>query len=194
MYTTGPQTVLAQDSRGISAPALQQFYKSQTKMDVGKNRNNIPKYNPAVNAYVGISSPRTSFPLAIPLPFRLEEGERKDTLHKSKTKKAQKLTEDQKAYQKAQSWRYKLVSGTDKHLKEMFIGKCWIYQKIFTSQKNVDCTKLWEAFLRGFAYKEPCDVALEDYKDFFDMIHEDPLVNKVRLTCFERNGIKLFMI
>ena len=32
----------------------------------------------------------------------------------------------------------------------------------------------------GFAYKEPCDVALKDYKEFFSMIHEDPLVNKVR--------------
>jgi hypothetical protein len=115
-------------------------------------------------------------PLAIPLPFRLGESERKDTLHKSKQKKKRKLTE----YQKAQLWRYKPVQGTDKHLKEIFIGKCWEYQRKFKFRESVDCARLWEAFLTGFAYKEPCDVTLEDYKDFFGMIHEEPLVNKVR--------------
>lgn len=47
-------------------------------------------------------------------------------------------------------------------------------------QEVVDCSRLWEVFVAGFAYKEPCDVALEDYEAFFSMIHEGPLVNKVR--------------
>lgn len=77
-------------------------------------------------------------------------------------------------------WRYKPIKGTDKHLKEIFIGKCWSYQKRFMFQEVVDCSRLWEVFVAGFAYKEPCDVALEDYEAFFSMIHEGPLVNKVR--------------
>jgi hypothetical protein len=156
--------------------ALQQFYKGKTKTNGGENRNTIPNFNPLVNTYLAMSPPPTSMPLAIPLPFRLGESERKDTLHKSKNKKPRKLTE----YQKAQLWRYKPVQGTDKHLKEIFIGKCWEYQRKFKFRESVDCARLWEAFLTGFAYKEPCDVTLEDYKDFFGMIHEEPLVNKVR--------------
>ena len=165
----------AQDSRGITQTALQQFYDGQTKTNDGENRNTVPNNNPLVRTYLAMSPPPTTAPLAIPLPFRVGESERKDTLHKSK-KKIRKLTE----YQKAQQWRYKPVRGTDKHLKEIFIGKCWVYQKTFHFKETIDCARLWEAFLTGFAYKEPCDVTLEDYKDFFGMIHENPLVNKVK--------------
>ena len=128
-------------------------------------------------------------PLAVPLPFRLGESERKNTLHKSKKIKTKKLTE----YQKSQLWRYKLVEGTDKHLQEVFVGKCWLYQKRFKFRESVDCDELWEAFLSGFAYKEPCDVTLEDYKNFFGMIHEDPLVNKVREVCFNQGTLESFL-
>ena len=128
-------------------------------------------------------------PLAVPLPFRLGESERKNTLHKSKKIKTKKLTE----YQKSQLWRYKLVEGTDKHLQEVFVGKCWLYQKGFKFRESVDCDELWEAFLSGFAYKEPCDVTLEDYKNFFGMIHEDPLVNKVREACFNQETLESFL-
>ena len=162
--------------RGISQSLLQQYYKSQSKKNGGEDRNNIPNYDPTVNTYPAIGPPNISPPLAVPLRFRLGESERKNTVHKSRKKKSEKLTE----YQKAQLWRYKPIKGTDKHLKEIFIGKCWSYQKKFRFQEAIDCARLWKAFVVGFAYKEPCDVALEDYKEFFSMIHEDPLVNKVR--------------
>lgn len=129
-------------------------------------------------------------PFAVPLPFRVGVNERKDTMHdtvhKSRKKKNRKLTEDQKA----QLWRYKPIRGTDKHLKEILVGKCWEYQRRFKLKKAVDCVRLWEVFLSGFAYKEPCDVTLEDYKDFFDLIQEDPLVNKV-WRCTNRNNQRL---
>ena len=179
MFCSGVQTN-AQDSRGVTHLALQQFYKGQAKANSGENRNAIPNYVPPVNTYLAMSPAPTSLPLAVPLPFRLGENERKDTLHKSRKIETKKLTE----YQKKQLWRYKLIRGTDKHLKEVFVGKCWLYQKRFTFSESVDCERLWEAFVSGFAYKEPCDVTFEDYKDFFAMIHEGPLVNKVRTQRF----------
>ena len=180
LYILAPRTFVnyshAQDSRGISQSLLQQYYKSQSKTNDGEDRNNIPNYDPTVKTYPAIGPPHISPPLAVPLPFRLGESERKNTVQKSRKKKTEKLTE----YQKAQLWRYKPIKGTDKHLKEIFIGKCWSYQRKFRFQEAIDCARLWEAFVVGFAYKEPCDVALEDYKEFFSMIHEDPLVNTVR--------------
>ena len=74
-------------------------------------------------------------------------------------------------YQRTQS------AGTTPGLKEVFIGRCWQYQSISEHNKlpelkvNLNCTKLWLAFYNSFAFKDPCDVGVDDYKPFFDLLH-----------------------
>ena len=176
----------AQDYRRLKWTVLQNFDKQQTrtKLNAQESGNNIaylPSTKITTNTALGNEGIKTYFAPQIALAVPIEdETVRKDKLRQKTTTRRE--NDRQKAFdlEKAQLWRFKLVQGTDKHLKQIFIGKCWDHQNRFKLlQKPVDCARLWEAFIAGFAYKEPCDVTLEDYKDFFEMIHEGPLVNRV---------------
>ena len=46
---------------------------------------------------------------------------------------------------------------------------------------EVDCQKLWDKFMHAFSYKSPCGVTAVDYRPFFDMYTEQPIVDKVKL-------------
>ena len=159
-------------SRTSWFPQRQKFENQGTTNRYELRRQTSSFYNPIVYKWKKhFSSDKAT------VPYKLVRGMRKNNLDKP----AHTMGEAIKKYQKAQGWRYKLIKGTDMHLMDIFKGRCWEYQKRFAFKEIVDCTKLWQAFLAGFAYREPCDVTLEDYNSFFNMIHEDPLVNKVSM-------------
>ena len=71
--------------------------------------------------------------------------------------------------------------GTTKHLKEIFIGRCWDFQRSQAEQK--DCDNLWKLFSEAFAFKDPCKLTSEDYKPFFNSA-KGTCIDKVRWTVF----------
>ena len=151
---------------------------SRTKCSRKRSSNEIAA-NPSVaneglKTYLGMGTPRRP-QLAVALP-RVGETMRKNKFNKTSNKTEKDISHKDDG---SQRWRFTKIQGTDEHLKDIFMGKCWDYQIKFRLEKPVDCSELWEAFLSGFAYKEPCDTTLEDYKKFFEMIHEGPLVNRV---------------
>ena len=69
-----------------------------------------------------------------------------------------------------------------RHLREIVLGRCWDYQiKKFdnTLQKWKNCTRIWEALYRAFAYKNPCNLTFEDYKPYFEAVDMKENINKV---------------
>ena len=82
-------------------------------------------------------------------------------------------------------WMYKLVNGTSRHIKKIFIGRCWDFilnkGQYLENPSALDCKALWKTFKKGFAYKDPCAVTDNDYTPFFEMYKEKPLRNRVRL-------------
>ena len=80
------------------------------------------------------------------------------------------------------SVRLTYSNGSTKHLKEIVLGRCWDFQRLKVhdgSTKN--CSKIWETFYRGFAYKDPCNITCADYKPYFDEVGMDIVKpNKVR--------------
>ena len=80
-------------------------------------------------------------------------------------------------------WMYKLVKGSPRHMKEIFIGRCWDFlrkkARYVDRPEKLDCNVLWDAFLRSFAHKRPCAVSGGDYKHFFDLYQEKPLIDRV---------------
>ena len=81
------------------------------------------------------------------------------------------------------TWMYKLVKGTPRHIREIFIGRCWEFlsEKALYVEKpeKLNCSTLWNAFVGSFAHKGPCAASFEDYKAFFNLYHEKPLVDRV---------------
>ena len=92
---------------------------------------------------------------------------------------------DQRLNKDKNQWMFKPVEGTTKHLKEVFIGRCWDFVankgKYLENPTKVDCQKLWKVFRKSFAFKGPCDVTFGDYAPFFNMYDEKPLSDRVRL-------------
>jgi len=90
---------------------------------------------------------------------------------------------DQRLNKDKNKWLFKPVQGTSRHLKDIFIGRCWDFidnkAKYLQNPGKLDCQKLWKAFLKSFAFKGPCDVTLDDYTHFFNMYEEKPLKDKV---------------
>jgi len=90
---------------------------------------------------------------------------------------------DQRLNKDKNKWLFKPVQGTSPHLKDIFIGRCWDFidnkGKYLQNPGKLDCQKLWKAFLKSFAFKDPCDVTLDDYTHFFNMYEEKPLKDKV---------------
>lgn len=90
-------------------------------------------------------------------------------------------------------WLYKLTRGTTKHLKGIFIGRCWDYQLKANDLKRptleLHCERLWNKFVNAFSYKGPCDVTINDYRPFFEMYTEKSINNKVRLHSSQSVGL-----
>lgn len=190
-------TKAAQDGRELKLAALQTFYKQQSTVrpnadqenagNTARFSNNNIAVNPVVinegiKTYLANTAPRKPLQLAIALPG-MGKTMRKNKLHKTSNKTDKDNVSAQKDIdvEEAQRWRFRYMRGTSIHLKDIFMGKCWDYQNRFRLEEPVECRRLWEAFIAGFSYKEPCDTTLEDYKYFFEMIHEGPLVNKSML-------------
>jgi len=93
---------------------------------------------------------------------------------------------DQRLNKDKNKWLFKPVQGTSPHLKDIFIGRCWDFidnkGKYLQNPGKLDCQKLWKAFLKSFAFKDPCDVTLDDYTHFFNMYEEKPLKDKVYIS------------
>lgn len=98
---------------------------------------------------------------------------------------------DQRLNKNKNKWMFKPVEGSTKHLKEIFVGRCWDFLenkgKYLENPTKLDCQEMWKAFLKSFAFKEPCDVKFDDYTPFFKMYDEKPLNDRVRLLflCYQ---------
>ncbi|XP_013385053.1 ADP-ribosyl cyclase/cyclic ADP-ribose hydrolase-like [Lingula anatina] len=61
-------------------------------------------------------------------------------------------------------------AGTNRHIREIFIGQCWYYTEYIgqSLSENVqkNCTDLWEKFSHAWMYKDPCNVTVADYEPF----------------------------
>ena len=73
--------------------------------------------------------------------------------------------------------------GTTKHIKEIFIGRCWDFQRkpeLNHALPTVkDCDRLWMEFHQAFANKDPCKVEQKDYEQFFNSATRGATVKKV---------------
>lgn len=81
------------------------------------------------------------------------------------------------------NWMYKPAKGTTRHLREIFLGRCWDFVQNkntnLVDPENINCDVMWASFMKAFAYKNPCEVKKDDYKDFFNNFREKQLMNKV---------------
>ena len=81
------------------------------------------------------------------------------------------------------SWMYKPTKGTTKHIREIFLGRCWDFVQNKNANllqpENINCDRLWASFFKAFAYKNPCQAKRDDYQDFFNQIQEKQLIDKV---------------
>ncbi|XP_067857928.1 ADP-ribosyl cyclase/cyclic ADP-ribose hydrolase 1-like [Heptranchias perlo] len=69
--------------------------------------------------------------------------------------------------------------GSTANLKEIITGRCFDYiETKNTKAGNKNCSKLWEAFLHAFSYKDPCNITKEDYKPFLDLADHDIPANQ----------------
>ena len=59
------------------------------------------------------------------------------------------------------------VGGTTKHLKEIFLGRCWDFQKWKLQEEKKDCDNLWRLFSKSFAFKDSCKLTGKDYEEYF---------------------------
>ena len=71
------------------------------------------------------------------------------------------------------------LSGSNLHLKEIFLGRCWDYRLQKTSKSLKNCTEIWSVFYGGFAYKDPCSLNFSDYEPYFTAVGGGDIVNKV---------------
>ena len=72
--------------------------------------------------------------------------------------------------------------GSTPRIKEIVLGRCYDFQKKRIgpdTSKWKDCNKIWEAFHKGFAYKDPCKLTQNDYKDFFAATEIQEIHDKV---------------
>ena len=94
------------------------------------------------------------------------------------------LVNPKKTKSKATSWFQHPAEGTTKHIKELFIGRCFEYQlkRANHNDEEINCYKIWSLFHRAFAYKGPCDVTAKQYLPFLIAVEEDIPKDKVRKT------------
>ena len=76
--------------------------------------------------------------------------------------------------------------GTTKNLKEIFVGRCWDFQRKTQENQKIpfkDCDELWKRFHKSFAFKNPCKLSFKDYDEFFKAALGSR-IDKVRQTPF----------
>lgn len=74
--------------------------------------------------------------------------------------------------------------GSTPRIKEMVVGRCYDYQyKKFGSNTTTwkNCSKIWDAFHGGFAYKNPCNLTFADFKPYFHEVGMPEIHNKVSM-------------
>nr|XP_002735899.2 PREDICTED: ADP-ribosyl cyclase-like [Saccoglossus kowalevskii] len=73
--------------------------------------------------------------------------------------------------------------GTTPYIEEIFVGRCWDYQYVYNDESCMvrdvkNCSELWQLFRSGFAYRDPCNVTGDLYKDFAEAAMHDVGVDK----------------
>ena len=84
--------------------------------------------------------------------------------------------------------------GSTPKIKEIVLGRCFDFQneKLGPDKsKWKDCNKIWEAFHKGFAYKNPCKLTQDDYKPFFSATGMQEIHDKV-MNDLEKNNFSAF--
>ena len=74
--------------------------------------------------------------------------------------------------------------GSTPKIKEIVLGRCYEYQLNTIGPKAdnwKDCNKIWKAFHKAFAHKNPCEPKSSDYEPFFGATEMQEL-SKVRKT------------
>ena len=72
--------------------------------------------------------------------------------------------------------------STTEHFQEIFVGRCWEYQKFNIKKLQLDqgqgqstkwveknCSRLWEALLQSIHSKPSCEILPSDYKQYFNL-------------------------
>ena len=82
--------------------------------------------------------------------------------------------------------------GSTPKIKEIVLGRCYEYQLNTIGPKAdnwKDCNKIWKAFHKAFAHKNPCEPKSSDYEPFFGATEMQEL-SKVRKTdkCIVEEG------
>ncbi|XP_072049570.1 ADP-ribosyl cyclase/cyclic ADP-ribose hydrolase-like [Amphiura filiformis] len=68
-----------------------------------------------------------------------------------------------------------MPDGTTPNLEEIFLGRCWEFQYLYSSQDNcpgarVDCSDAWQKFKTAFVGKDPCNINDNAYDELLGLI------------------------
>lgn len=74
------------------------------------------------------------------------------------------------------------AGGTTDNLEQIFVGRCWEYQRVVNPQAfkqgTKNCTLLYQSFISAFRDKDHCDVRLENYRNFTKAASHPIEINK----------------
>ena len=68
-----------------------------------------------------------------------------------------------------------LKNGTAYNIEEIIKGRCYFYLNLQRNSNcgivpvNYDCNSIWNAFKNAVIRKSPCDIKIEDFKEFFKL-------------------------
>jgi ADP-ribosyl cyclase 1 len=74
-------------------------------------------------------------------------------------------------------------NGTTKNLKEIFMGRCYSFLNLrqgsncHIDPKNYNCTKIWQTFEAASTGKTPCNIHVNDYENFLNLVNHSIPVN-----------------
>ena len=70
-----------------------------------------------------------------------------------------------------------LLNGTSPYFKEIFIGRCYYYVSNLhktncdIASLNANCTLIYEKFATPVLNKDPCNINIEDFDEFFKLVY-----------------------
>ncbi|XP_065832553.1 ADP-ribosyl cyclase/cyclic ADP-ribose hydrolase-like isoform X3 [Oscarella lobularis] len=70
-------------------------------------------------------------------------------------------------------WALLLLSGancqTTPAIQRIFLGRCSYFKQFGLNKPNIDCTKAYNVFLSAFAFKDPCNITMAAYDEYFNL-------------------------
>lgn len=66
-----------------------------------------------------------------------------------------------------------LLSGancqTTPAIERIFLGRCSYFKQFGLNRPTIDCTRAYNAFVSAFAFKDPCNITMAAYDEYFNL-------------------------